>query len=142
MSKRMTSPQARRSKGSNGSSDSIVIHFDPDDPTEARALEMSKLLALKHGRRRATIVAALEAMHVLHERSGRVLTPIEVASAILGQPTPTITVAAAAAAAPRRKIEAKPDEAAAPSRAGKTLVQRQAEESAANYLKGMASLFE
>lgn len=142
MSKRINPLQSRRSKGSNGSSDSIVIHFDPNDATEARALEMSKLLALKHGRRRATIVAALEAMHVLYERSGRVLTPIEVASAILGQPTPTITVAAAAAAAPRPKIEAKPDEAAATSRAGKTLVQRQAEESAANYLKGMASLFE
>lgn len=142
MSKRVTPPRTRRSKGSNGSSDSIVIHFDPNDATEARALEMSKLLALKHGRRRATIVAALEAMHVLYERSGRVLTPIEVASAILGQPTPTITVAAAAAAAPRPKVEVKPDAPAPSSRAGKTLVQRQAEESAANYLKGMASLFE
>lgn len=142
MSERMTPSRMRRSKGSNGSSDSIVIHFDPEDPAEARALEMSKLLALKHGRRRATIVAALEAMHVLYERNGRVLTPIEVASAILGQPSPALTVAAAAAAAPRLRPEPPPDPPAPTSRAGKTLVQRQAEESAANYLKGMASLFE
>jgi hypothetical protein len=129
-------------KGVNGSGDSIVIHLDPDDPADARALEMAKLLASKHGRRKAVIVALLEAMHAQMERTGRVMTPVEVAAAIMNQPT-NLEVAAPAprrAALPKPAGEPKPAKLSAADK--QAMTQRAAEEVASNYLNSMANLFD
>lgn len=145
MSTRKRNGEERREKGANGSSDSIVIHLDPSDPSDARALEMAKLLASKHGRRRGVLVAVLEAMHTYYQRTGVVMTPIDVATAILGQGS------AATAPPPHspppytpppRPMPPLPAEPTPPARPNKQRAKKQAEECANNYLKSMAGLFD
>jgi hypothetical protein len=81
----MAQKSARKPKGQNGVGDSITLFFDVSDPSERRALEASKLLASKHGRRKAALVAMLDAMYRVYESSGELLSPAEIGAALMGQ---------------------------------------------------------
>ena len=75
-----------KSKRPNGAGDSVTVYFDKNDPQESRALEMAKLLAGKHGRRKQVVIAVLEAMYLHFERTGELLTSTAVANAITSTP--------------------------------------------------------
>lgn len=75
-SKRMTT------KRRNGVGESVTVYFDQNDPQEWRALEMAKLLALKHGRRKQAIVALLDAMYSAYQETGELLTATAIQNAI------------------------------------------------------------
>ena len=70
--------QQKSVKGKNGVGDSVTVFFQSTDAGERRALEMAKLLAQKHGRRKAAIVALLDAMYQHYQISGEVLSSAEV----------------------------------------------------------------
>lgn len=74
---------SQRSKGRNGEGKDLSIHFNPDDPQEARALEMSRLLAgSKHGRRREAIIALLDGLYTVYEQTGAMMGGNEIYNAI------------------------------------------------------------
>jgi hypothetical protein len=75
-------------KRRNGAGESVTVYFDQDDPQEWRALEMAKLLALKHGRRKQAIIALLDAMYSAYQETGELLTATAIQNAIrAAQPT-------------------------------------------------------
>jgi len=86
-------------KGRNGTGDTMMIYFDPSDPAERRALEASRLLAAKHGRRKQVIVTLLEAIYTAYEQTGDLLSSAEIAAALMGG-APPLTNAAPAHRAP------------------------------------------
>lgn len=71
-------------KRANGQGDTITILFDIHDRTERRALQMSKLLASKSGRRKDMIVTLLAALYDHFEATGEVLTPAELGARLTG----------------------------------------------------------
>lgn len=80
--------KAKRIKSANGVGDVVVVNFDVSDPNERRALEAARLLASKHGRRKAAILALLEAVLDRYEATGQVMTPTQIAAALSGQGQP------------------------------------------------------
>lgn len=72
----------RQRKRANGTGDSITIFFDKDDREESAALAMSKLLARRHGKRKAAIVAALAALYQVYEETGEIPSANEIAGAL------------------------------------------------------------
>jgi hypothetical protein len=70
-------------KRRNGEGEGISIHFDQNDPQEHRALEMAKLLANKHGRRKQAIVALLDAMYSHYQETGELLSATAIQNAVL-----------------------------------------------------------
>ncbi len=70
------------SKRRNGAGESVTVYFDQNDPQEWRALEMAKLLALKHGRRKQAIVALLDALYSAYQETGELLTATAIQNAI------------------------------------------------------------
>jgi hypothetical protein len=72
----------KQGKRQNGTGESLTVYFDKTDPQEARALEMSKLLAAKHGRRKDAIVALLSALYEVCESTGQILTPTDIINAL------------------------------------------------------------
>lgn len=77
--------KAKRTKGVNGAGETVVVNFDMADPSERRALEAARLLASKHGRRKAAILALLEAIYTRYEATGELMTPTQIAAALNGQ---------------------------------------------------------
>jgi hypothetical protein len=84
----MAQKGAHKTKRQNGTGNSITLFFDLSDASERRALEASKLLASKHGRRKAALVAMLDAIYRVYESSGELLSPAEIGAALMGQPPP------------------------------------------------------
>ena len=80
--------KAKRTKGVNGAGETVVVNFDMADPSERRALEAARLLASKHGRRKAAILALLEAIYSRYEATGELMTPTQIAAALNGQSVP------------------------------------------------------
>src|SRR5262245_57149970 len=78
----MTKKAQASRKCENGSGDILTVFFDPDDPQEARALEMAKLLAQKHGRRKSTVVALLDSMYRHYQATGELLSATDIATAV------------------------------------------------------------
>jgi hypothetical protein len=76
-----------KGKGRNGEGEGITLRFDQQDKTERRALQMSKLLASKHGRRKQAIVALLATMMDIFEESGEILDAREITARLNGIPT-------------------------------------------------------
>lgn len=74
-------------KRRNGEGEGISIHFDKDDPQEHRAMEMAKLLANKHGRRKQAIVALLDAMYSHYQETGELLSATAIQNAIMNANT-------------------------------------------------------
>jgi hypothetical protein len=72
-------------KGRNGVGDQVVVKFNATDPAERKALEAAHLLAAKHGRRKAAIIALLEAVYDRYEDSGCLMTSAEITAALMGQ---------------------------------------------------------
>jgi hypothetical protein len=70
-------------KRRNGEGEGISIHFDKDDPQERRAMQMAKLLAGKHGRRKQAIVALLDAMYCHYQETGELLSATEIQNAVM-----------------------------------------------------------
>jgi hypothetical protein len=60
-------------KAPNGQGDSLNVLFDRSDPKQKRALDMARLLASVHGRRKDAIVALLDAMYSIYENTGELL---------------------------------------------------------------------
>jgi len=75
---RQTKPKTQ--KGKNGVGDSMTVLFDLTDKSERRALEAARLLASKHGRRKAVMVAFLEALYTHYEATGDLLSSAEITS--------------------------------------------------------------
>lgn len=71
-------------KRGNGEGDSITITFDIHDRTERRALQMSKLLASKHGRRKEVLISMLATMYDVFEQSGEILDARQIAALLSG----------------------------------------------------------
>lgn len=71
-----------RRKSPNGEGDIVTLYFNESDHQEARALEMAKLLAQRHGRRKATLVAALDALYAVYETTGEIPSTTEIANAL------------------------------------------------------------
>jgi hypothetical protein len=69
-------------KGRNGEGESVTVYFDKNDPQERRAMEMAKLLASKHGRRKRAIVALLDAMYGYYQETGELMTSTAIQAAI------------------------------------------------------------
>lgn len=69
-------------KRANGAGDSITVYFDKDDREESAALAMSKLLARRHGKRKAAIVAALAALYQVYEVTGEIPSASEISGAL------------------------------------------------------------
>jgi hypothetical protein len=61
----------------------LTVYFDQNDPQECRALEMAKLLATKHGRRKQAIVALLDAMYSHYQETGELLSATAIQNAVL-----------------------------------------------------------
>ena len=95
----MAQKGAPKIKRQNGTGNSITLFFDPSDASERRALEASKLLASKHGRRKAALVAMLDAIYRVYETSGELLSPAEIGAALMRQ-SPFVSHASAGFAAP------------------------------------------
>jgi hypothetical protein len=70
-------------KRRNGVGESLTVYFDQNDPQERRALEMAKLLASKHGRRKQAIVALLDAMYTHYQETGELLSTTAIQNAIM-----------------------------------------------------------
>ncbi|MEO8394345.1 MAG: hypothetical protein ABI700_15240 [Chloroflexota bacterium] len=81
----MAQKSARKTKGQNGVGDSITMFFDVSDPSERRALEASRLLAAKHGRRKAALVAMLDAIYQIYQVTGELPSPAALGLALMGQ---------------------------------------------------------
>lgn len=58
------------SKRANGEGESITLDFDVRDDEQAKALKMSQLLALVHGRRKQYLVAMLAALADVTAQTG------------------------------------------------------------------------
>jgi hypothetical protein len=76
-------------KRGNGEGDSITITFDIHDRTERRALQMSKLLASKHGRRKEALISMLATMYDVFEQTGEILDSRQIAALLSGGTTST-----------------------------------------------------
>jgi hypothetical protein len=61
----------------------LTVYFDQNDPQESRALEMAKLLASKHGRRKQAIVALLDAMYSHYQETGELLSATAIQNAVM-----------------------------------------------------------
>src|SRR5512134_515085 len=70
-------------KRRNGVGESLTVYFDQNDPQERRALEMAKLLASKHGRRKQAIVALLDAMYSRYQETGELLSATAIQNAVM-----------------------------------------------------------
>lgn len=81
----MAQKRASKTKGRNGDGESVTLFFDVTDPAERRALAASKLLASKHGRRKAALVAMLDAIYRVYETNGELMSPAEIGAALMGQ---------------------------------------------------------
>ena len=75
--------QSKR-KAKNGAGDSVTVYFDQSDPAERRALEASRLLAAKHGRRKQVIVTLLEAIYLHYEQTGELMSSAQLATRVSG----------------------------------------------------------
>ena len=138
------------SKRRNGAGDSVTVYFDQDDPQEQRALEMAKLLALKHGRRKQAIVALLDAMYSAYMETGELLTATAIQNAIRTAPAGSIPrlnaaqqwengLSALPSAAPRRTeppVYAEDTQLVTVNKGGKA----SAEETTRNFLASMSGM--
>jgi hypothetical protein len=82
------STSIKKGKGRDGSGEGITIRFDCHDKTERRAMQMSKLLASKHGRRKQMIVTFLAAMYDVFEATGELPDAATVAALMTAAATP------------------------------------------------------
>jgi hypothetical protein len=78
-----------RTKGNAKSTAKRGITFDIHDRTERRALQMSKLLASKHGRRKEALVSMLATMYDVFEQTGEILDSRQIAALLSGSTTGT-----------------------------------------------------
>lgn len=79
--------KTKPTKGKNGVGDSMTVLFDLTDKSERRALEAARLLASKHGRRKAVMVAFLEALYTHYEATGDLLSSADI-SALMSRQQP------------------------------------------------------
>jgi len=128
-------------KGRNGTGDTMMIYFDPSDPAERRALEASRLLAAKHGRRKQVIVTLLEAIYTAYEQTGDLLSSAEIAAALMGGTPPAANVSPEARVAPaattRRTSVNPPEEPLIVPSKGKSTATKKV---VTNFLSGMGGL--
>lgn len=81
MTERRRKPRGRV-KGNNGKGETLTVYFDASDPAERRALAAAQLLAEKHGRRKQTIIALLNAVYQHYEQTGELVSGSAVAAAL------------------------------------------------------------
>jgi hypothetical protein len=144
-----TSKPKRTRKGNNGTGETLTILFDSSDPQEARALEMAKLLAEKHGRRKATIVALLDTMYQHYQATGELLSATDIARAVgNGKSATSFTPAVGfAMPAPSAQSLAAPVPEVVPPRGGVTILndgptgKMSGSQVAKNFLSNASSFF-
>jgi hypothetical protein len=107
MAARRQTTKAANKRG-NGEGESITINFDIHDRTERRAMQMSKMLAAKHGRRKQFIVAVLASLYDVFEATGELPEAHSVAALLSGAAPAVGSAALSATSSKIRTQKANP----------------------------------
>lgn len=139
----------KKRKGANGVGEYVSINFDISDPQEAAALAAAQLLASKHGRRKAALVAFLAAVYEVYQDTGKLLSPVEIANAIEGNSAPRAMGFTPAVAAsrqldtpPARRRSAASEADTAPTITVSKAAKATSAQVAANFASGLGGFFD
>jgi hypothetical protein len=149
MARKQTSRQTT-TKRSNGEGETLTIAFDVDDRTERRAMQMSKMLAAKHGRRKQFIVAVLASLYDVFEETGELPEAHHIAALLSGvtsAPAASMTRGYSASVTEQPAVTNAPSRKATSSKTPRVTVSKEAAKTSAdtiakNFLATNASFWD
>jgi hypothetical protein len=125
------------SKRANGEGETITITFDLHDKTERRAMQMSKMLAAKHGRRKQFFVAVLASLYDAFEATGELPEVHHVAAMLSGAtsaPTASMTRGYSASVTEQSDVTKAPARKATSSKTPSVTVSKEAAKTSADTI--------